>query len=129
VSDLVLTTAAAGPAPPGGVPPGLPERLGGVPPLRRWRGERRVTADTYATALRAELGAAVTSLEVSARTPDGGTEILLFARDFDASWPTPYIFKEPVLLRHDSVVTATAYTGDANPPSPPRLTISGYPAR
>jgi mono/diheme cytochrome c family protein len=113
VSDLVLTTTAAGAAAPG----------------RRWRAERRIVADTYAAALRPELSAEVASLEVSARTPEGGTDVLLFARDFDATWPTPYIFKEPVLLRRGSIVTVTAYSRDAKSTSPVRLTISGYPAR
>jgi hypothetical protein len=124
VSDLVVTTAAAGTA-----APGLPERLGGVPPLRRWRAEQRISADRYASALRPELSAGTRSIEVSARTPEGGTEVLLFARDFDASWPTPYIFKEPVLLRRGSVVMVTAYSEDAKSTSPVRLTISGYAAR
>ena len=113
VSDLVLTAAAAGAS----------------PPLRRWRAERRIAADTYATALRPELNADVRSLEVSSRTPDGGTEVLLFARDFDAAWPTPYVFKEPVLLRRGSIVTMTAYSEDVKTASAARVTISSYPAR
>ena len=113
VSDLVLTTGAAG----------------SLPPLRRSRAERRITADTYAIALRPELGTDVTSIEVSARTPDGGTEILLFARDPDPKWPTPYIFKEPVLLRAGTMLTVTAYSRDAKSTSPVRLTVSAYAAK
>ena len=30
--------------------------------------------------------------------PDGGTEVLLFAKDPSSEWPTPFIFKSPVTL-------------------------------
>jgi hypothetical protein len=58
----------------------------------------RLPADTTLLALRPEITPGLTSIEVSARKPDGGTEVLLFAKDFHADWPTPYIFKDPVKL-------------------------------
>jgi hypothetical protein len=51
---------------------------------------------------------------------DGGTDVLLFAKDFQSDWPTPYIFKEPVLLRRGTVVTVTANGGTA------KVTMSKY---
>jgi hypothetical protein len=113
VSDLVLQTAPAAST---------------AAPLQRVRADTPVAADTYAFALRPEMNGDLTSIEVSARTPAGGTEILLFARDFDADWPTPYILKSPVLLPRGSVLSVTAYA-DAGAPKPAvRLTVSGYPA-
>lgn len=110
VSDIVLTAAPAGAA-------------------GRVRAETRLGADTRAIALRPEMSSSVTSIEVSARRPDGGTDILLFARDFDEHWPTPYIFTEPVLLRRGTVLAVTAYTAEDAPNPSLRLTMSSYPAQ
>ena len=49
------------------------------------------------------------SIEVSVRRPDGGTDILLFAKDFPQEWPTPYVMGEPVVVPEGSVLRATAY--------------------
>lgn len=107
VSDLVLNALPAGAA-------------------GRLRAETRLAADTRALALRPEMRGDIQSIEVSARRADGGTDILLFARDFDASWPTPFIFSEPVLLRRGTTLAVTAYgTATASQPSL-RLTVSGY---
>ena len=65
---------------------------------RTVRAETRLAADTYTLALRPEITAGLTAIEVSARRPDGSTEILLFARDPPIDWPTPYIFRDPVFL-------------------------------
>ena len=94
--------------------------------LRRLRAETRIAADAYAVALRPEMSGSITSLEVSARTPEGATEILLFARDFDHAWPTPYIMKTPVLLRRGTVLSVTAYATPAVPNPAVRLTVSTY---
>jgi hypothetical protein len=77
----------------------------------RFRAETRLTADTYALALRPEISGGVKSIEVSARRPDGTIDVLLFAKDISLDWPTPYIFKEPILLRRGTVLTVTAYSG------------------
>jgi hypothetical protein len=79
---------------------------------RRFRGETRLTADTRIVALHLELQGAK-SVEVSARRSDGGTDVLLFAKDFQNDWPTPYIFKQPVLLRRGAVLSITSYGGAA----------------
>ena len=67
----------------------------------------RLAADTFVVALLPEIGQAGKSIEVSARKPDGGTEVLLFAKDVPAEWPTPYILKEPVKLPRGTVLSAT----------------------
>jgi hypothetical protein len=86
----------------------------------RFRAETRMTADTRALALRLETGQGVKSVEVSSRRMDGGTDVLLFVRDIPADWPTPYIFKEPVLVRRGSVLAVTAHGG------PVKVTVSRY---
>jgi hypothetical protein len=86
----------------------------------RFRSELRIAADARLIALRPEAGPAVKSIEVSARRPDGGTDVLLFARDLPADWPTPYIFKEAVLVRRGTVLSVTSHGGAV------KLTASRY---
>jgi hypothetical protein len=59
-------------------------------------------------------------VEVSARRPDGGTDVLLFAKNILQDWPTPYVFRDPVLLRRGTILSVTAYGG------PVKLTASRY---
>jgi hypothetical protein len=77
----------------------------------RHRGETTVTADTRAVALKLELEPGVRSVEVSARRPDGGADILFFGKDFSSEWPTPFIFRQPVRIRRGTVLSITAYGG------------------
>lgn len=85
----------------------------------------KLAADTYALALRPEVQPGMKSIEVSARTPDGGTKVLLFAKDFHLDWPTPYIFKDPVALPKGSDLWITAtYAAPPPPNSRARLTVS-----
>ena len=116
-SDLVLE--------PKGDPAALRLRSGET---RNVRAETRLAADTYTLALRPEITAGLTAIEVSARKPDGGTEILLFAKDPPIDWPTPYIFKDPVFLPAGTRLSAiAAYANDSAPlPGGFRLTVSRY---
>jgi hypothetical protein len=100
VSSLTMETRTAGPG--------------------RFRAELRLEADTHAVALLPELTAGVRSIEVSGRRPDGGTDILLLAKDIPADWPTPYVFKSPVLLRRGTLLSVTTYG------APAKLTINRY---
>jgi hypothetical protein len=78
-------------------------------------------------ALRPEVRPGVTSIEVSARKPDGTTEVLLFAKDIPLEWPTPYLLKHPTLLRRGTDLIATAYyrnTSAAPQPGGVHLTVS-----
>jgi hypothetical protein len=96
---------------------------------QRFRSETRLADDTYVIALRPEISPGVKSIEVSARKPDGGTEVLLFAKDFPADWPSPYILKTPLAIPRGSRLSATAYWGNDGGIAQPggfRLTISGY---
>jgi hypothetical protein len=82
--------------------------------------KKTLAADTYVVALRPEIQPGVKSIEVSARKPDGGTEVLLFAKDIPVDWPTPYILKEPVRLPRGTVLSVTGTI---------RSTVSIYRAR
>ena len=95
----------------------------------KFRATTRLSRDTRVWALRPELVADIASIEVSARTPDGGTEILLLAKNPAIAWPTPYILKTPRLLRRGTelwfvVQKRAAATDPAG--SRLRLTISRY---
>jgi hypothetical protein len=96
---------------------------------QRFRAVTRLTAETQVLALRPEPMSGVKSIEVSARKPDGGTEVLLFAKDLQMDWPTPYIFKEPVALPSGTDLSVIAYfanAGAAPQAGGIRLTVSGY---
>jgi len=88
---------------------------------KRLHGEATLAADTTLLAVRPDVKTGVTSVEMSARTPDGGTAVLLFAKDFDAGWATPYIFAEPIVLRRGTTLAITAY---ADGPVSMKTTIS-----
>ena len=114
VSDLILEAK-------GDVPSGAT--------AQRFRAQTRLTTSIAALALRPDMAAGATSIEVTARRADGGSEVLLFARDLRPEWPTPYILKEPVRLEAGTVLSVTAYY--ANPSVAPkpggiRLTVSRY---
>ena len=90
----------------------------------RLEAEATINADTTVLALRPEIPAGIRSLEVKARRVDGGTDVLLFARDFSPKWPTPYIFAEPVLLRRGTTLSATAYQDNVDRPVSLRIAVS-----
>lgn len=65
------------------------------------------------------------SLELSARRPDGSTEVLLLVQRPMADWPTPFVFKSPVRLARGTELRFALET-DARSTAPARLTISRY---
>ncbi len=91
------------------------------------RSELKLDADTDVLALRPEIIDGLDSLEVSSRRPDGGTEVLLFAKDFSMDWPMPFIFKDPVSLRKGATLSVTVTVTPGTPPPPLlRLTMSRF---
>jgi hypothetical protein len=89
--------------------------------------ERRLAADTHVWAVWPELRAGLQSLELAAKTPNGATDVLLFAKDFPLEWPTPYVFATPALLRKGTTLTLTAHFADAQPARPDlRVVVSKY---
>ena len=81
--------------------------------LKGLRAETTLSADTTVLALDPEMAPEITSLEVKARRADGGTDVLLFAKDFSPKWPTPFVLAEPILLRRGTVLSAIAHANDA----------------
>jgi len=50
--------------------------------------------------------------------------VLLFAKDFNLDWPSPYEFKDPVRLTKGTVISLTAHFNSAAPiPASLRMTI------
>ena len=90
------------------------------------RATTRLSRDTWVWALRPDLVPGIASIEVSARTPDGGTEILLLARNPGIEWPTPYIMKAPRLLRRGTEVVFVVQKPGASAGGRMRLTMSRY---
>jgi len=96
---------------------------------QRFRSATTLSADTHAVALRPELLPGAQTVEVAARRPDGSTQVLLFLKDILHDWPTPYIFKEPVLLLKGTELVVTSYyvnPGDKPQPGGVKLTVSRY---
>ena len=90
------------------------------------RATTRLAASTYVWALVPRVAAGLASVQVTARTPDGGTNILLFARNPPVEWPTPYILARPVLLPAGTELSVTARY-DTTPPADPVLaTVSRF---
>jgi hypothetical protein len=93
------------------------------------RGSIRVATDTRVWALRLEAPNDAIAIEVSARRPDGGTDVLLLARNLSTEWPTPFVFEEPQLLRKGTELRFTVVTGDASSvraEARTRLTLSRF---
>jgi len=89
------------------------------------RGQTTLTSNTYATALWPDSVAGLTGIEISARSRAGATQVLLFAKEPSTEWPTPYVFKKPVLLRAGTslIVTGAFAEGTARPI---RVRVSRY---
>ena len=92
------------------------------------RASTRLASNTSVWALVPRLDPGLRSIQVTARMPDGGTDILLFAKDPPVEWPTPYILARPVLLPAGTQVSVSARY-DRAPPKPFLLTISRYAPR
>jgi hypothetical protein len=114
VSDVVLSAKGEG---------GAPSPDGST----RFHADTVLAADTALLALRPDVVPGLTSIEVAARRPDGTTDVLLFAKDIPLEWPTPYIFRDPVLLSRGTRLAVTAYIKNgAVPPDGVRLLVSRY---
>jgi hypothetical protein len=94
----------------------------------RLSADTKLAAATRVLALRPEMHPGITSVEVRARTPDGGTEILLYVKNISMDWPTSYVFRRPVALAAGTVLSVIAYADGSAPPDPTgfRLTVSHY---
>ena len=89
------------------------------------RASVRVPVDTHVWAIQPEIVAGLSSLEVSARRPDGGTDVLLALNEPSVEWPTPYLLKTPRLLARDTELFVVARSSTSLP-RPVRVRISKY---
>jgi len=85
----------------------------------------RLTRDMRVWAIQPENIAGLSRLEVSARRPDGGTDVLLALTDPAADWPTPYLLKAPLLLSRGTEVFVVARSSTAQPRNV-RVRLSRY---
>jgi len=92
---------------------------------RTLKGMSRLTADTRVWAIQPEIVPGLSSLEVSARRPDGGIDVLLALVNPSTEWPTPYLLKTPRLLTRgtDLFVVARSFEGQ---PRQVRVRMSRY---
>lgn len=89
------------------------------------RASVRLTRNSTLWALNPDVTPDTTLLELSARSPDGRTEVLLLAQNPSAVWPTPYILKSPMRLMRGTqlrLVVQRAAVG----PDPVKLVVSRY---
>ena len=108
----------------------LLEARGGTPTgggLTRIHAEATVGEPVRVLALLPKRERGLRSLEVSARLPDGRTEILLLAQDVPYGWPTPYLLAELEPIEGGSTLRATAYYENTEPGSANlRVAVSAF---
>jgi hypothetical protein len=92
---------------------------------RAMRATTRLTRDTKVWAIQPEIVSGLTSLEVSARRADGGTDVLLALTDPSAEWPTPYLLRSPRLLARGTELFVVARSSTPLP-RPLRVRVSRY---
>jgi hypothetical protein len=71
-------------------------------------GSAKIASEMRVWAIQPEIVAGLSSLEVSARRPDGGTDVLLALNEPSVEWPTPYLLKTPHLLVRDTELFVVA---------------------
>jgi len=92
---------------------------------RALKGSGRVMADARVWAIQPELLPGMSSLEVSARRPDGGTDVLLALTEPSVDWPTPYLLETPHLLARGTELFVVARF-PARQPRQMRVRVSRY---
>jgi hypothetical protein len=85
-----------------------------------------IGAEMNILAFKPDVSPGLSSVEVSARKPDGTRQILLLLRDILEQWPTPYILKDPVTLSRGTELTVTAYSAASQPPGSVKVTASAF---
>jgi hypothetical protein len=95
---------------------------------QKFHGSVTLPASVNVLAFKPETEPALSSVEISARKPDGQVQVLLLVRDALPQWPTPYILKEPLRLPMNTELSVTAYrnTSETSPTEHFTLTVSLY---
>ena len=91
---------------------------------RALKGHARLSRDTVVWAIQPEIVPGLSSIEVSARRPDGGTDVLLALTDPSIEWPTPYLLKTPRRLARGTDVFVVARPSASLPRSAGRCRVS-----
>lgn len=73
-----------------------------------------LSAAAAAVAIRPLLFPFARSIEVTAHRPDGGREVLIWARDYRYDWQPEYSFKQPVSLPKGTRVEVIAYLDNSD---------------
>ncbi len=82
---------------------------------RTLKGTSRLTGDARVWAILPEIIPGLSSLEVSARRPDGGTDVLLALVNPSIEWQTPYLLKTPRLLTRGTELFVVARSAQGQP--------------
>jgi hypothetical protein len=96
-----------------------------APESRALKATSRIASDIRVWAIQPEIIPGLTSLEVSARRPDGGTDVLLALNQPSVEWPTPYLLKTPHLLVRGTELFVVARSSRALS-RPVRVRVSKY---
>ena len=98
----------------------------------RTRGELVLDEATAIHAVWPDLDAGTGSLELTAYLPDGGVRPLLWLREYQHEWRSPYVYTDPVPLPRGTRLVMTAYAGNqGSVPAKvrPRLSVVRVPPR
>jgi Cu/Ag efflux protein CusF len=91
ISTLVLEAKPA---------PGTPRKLVAT---------MKLSEDASLLAVEPAIQRGVASIEVSARTPSGARQVLLFAKDIPLDWPGPYVYRQAVSLPKGAELTVVEH--------------------
>jgi hypothetical protein len=78
----------------------------------RLSGTATLSSGVEAVALWIEPALAADAVDVFGALPDGSTKILLVRRSQGFDWPTPYVFKTPIVLPKGTRLTVVAKMGE-----------------
>ncbi len=96
------------------------ENLGGANTVRQ-----ELRADTVLLAIRPEVTPPGASIEVSAKRPDGSSQVLLWVPKSRPEWPTAYMFKQPPTFPKGSTLRASVHASTPDGSAMPfRITVS-----
>jgi hypothetical protein len=75
----------------------------------RMRAETAIKTAATIAAIWPRLGPGARSLEVTAISPDGVVDPMLWVNSYRPEWPSPYILKDPIALPAGTRLVMTAY--------------------
>lgn len=91
-----------------------PTTLAVKPELQQLKASYTLNAPAAAVAVRPLLFPFGQSVEVTARRPDGSSEVLIWARNYRYDWQPSFVFKKPVTLPRGTRLEVTAYLNNSD---------------